>query len=124
MKIVTTAQMREADDYTVSSLGLGKLELVKRAGAALADEVIKILDLRGKRIRERVLVVCGGGNNGADGFVCARILNKVGQEADVVFFAEKTSAECEESKARFLKLGGTILPLIALVRETTQKNKE
>lgn len=112
MKIVTTAQMREADDYTVSSLGLGKLELVKRAGAALADEVIKILDLRGKRIRERVLIVCGGGNNGADGFVCARILNKVGQEADVVFFAEKTSAECEESKARFLKLGGTILPSV------------
>ena len=112
MKIVTTEQMREADKYTVSTLGISALELMKRAGAALADKAVEMLDLRGKRIRERVLVVCGGGNNGGDGFVCARILNKLGQEADVVFFAEKTSAECEESKTRFLQLGGRILPAV------------
>lgn len=109
MKIVTTSQMREADAHTIASQGVNGLELMKRAGAALADEAENMLDLRGKRIRERVLVVCGGGNNGGDGFVCARILTKRGQEADVVFFAEKTSAECAEAKNRFLQLGGKIL---------------
>ena len=103
MKIVTTSQMREADAHTIASKGVNGLELMKRAGAALADEAENMLDLRGKRIRERVLVVCGGGNNGGDGFVCARILTKRGQEADVVFFAEKTSAECAEAKNRFLQ---------------------
>lgn len=109
MKIVTTEQMRSADNYTISALEINALELTKRAGAALAEKAIEMLDLRGKRIRERVLVVCGGGNNGADGFVCARILTKLGQEANVVFFSKKASAECEESKMRFLQLGGRIL---------------
>lgn len=109
MKIVTSKQMREADKYTIETLGVNALELMKRAGRALADEAEKMLDLRGKRIRERVLVVCGGGNNGGDGFVCARILIARGQEADVVFFAEKASAECEENKTRFLQAGGRIL---------------
>ena len=62
--VLTNAQMRAADEYTIHTLGVPAAELMERAGRALADEAERLLDLRGKRIRERVLCVCGGGNNG------------------------------------------------------------
>lgn len=107
--LLTNAQMRKADEYTINVLGTPSFTLMERAGAALAREAEILLDLRGKRIRERVLCVCGGGNNGGDGFVCARILLGKGIEADVVFFAERTSADCAENKEKFLRAGGKIL---------------
>ena len=106
--VLTNAQMRAADEYTIHTLGVPAAELMERAGRALADEAERLLDLRGKRIRERVLCVCGGGNNGGDGFVCARLLHARGVEADVVFFAEKTSAECRVAKEKFTAAGGRI----------------
>lgn len=109
MKILTVKQMRRADEYTIGTLGVPSLELMERAGRALAREAEAMIGLNGKRIRERALVVCGGGNNGGDGFVCARVLLSRGQEADVVLVAEKTSAECAENKARFLEAGGKIV---------------
>lgn len=107
--LLTNAQMRRADEYTIKTLGVESLTLMERAGNALATQAEELLDLRGKRIRERVLCVCGGGNNGGDGFVCARVLRTRGVDTDVVFFAEKTSAECAENLKRYKETGGRIL---------------
>ena len=107
--LLTNAQMRRADEYTIKTLGVESLTLMERAGNALATQAEELLDLRGKRIRERVLCVCGGGNNGGDGFVCARVLRTRGVDTDVVFFAEKTSAECAENLKRYQETGGRIL---------------
>ena len=107
--LLTNAQMREADEYTINEIGVPSLTLMERAGVALAREAEILLDLRGKRIRERVLCVCGGGNNGGDGFVCARILREKGVEADVVFFATRTSPDCAINKEKYLQIGGKII---------------
>ena len=87
--LLTNAQMRSADAYTINELGVESLTLMERAGTALATQAEEMLDLRGKRIRERVLCVCGGGNNGGDGLVCARVLRTRGVDAEVVFFCAK-----------------------------------
>lgn len=70
-RILSVAQMRAADDYTINSLGFSKEILTERAGSAVAEEIIK--RLKGGR----VLVCIGKGNNGADGKVIANILSHV-----------------------------------------------
>ena len=69
-RILTVEQMRQADDYTINTLGFSRQELVNRAGAAVAEEIKK--RFKGGR----VLVCIGKGNNGADGRVVAEILSK------------------------------------------------
>ena len=52
-------------------------ELMERAGTAVADLVIE-------RFPGRVAVVCGRGNNGGDGRVCARVLRERGRDVALV----------------------------------------
>ena len=52
-------------------------ELMERAGAAVADLVLR-------QFPGAVTVVCGKGNNGGDGKVCARVLQEAGREVRVV----------------------------------------
>ena len=52
-------------------------ELMERAGAAVADHVLRAYP-------GRVTVVCGGGKNGGDGKICARVLREAGREVLVV----------------------------------------
>ncbi|UCD92983.1 MAG: NAD(P)H-hydrate dehydratase [Methanobacteriota archaeon] len=52
--------------------GVPTIRLMENAGQAVADVVRKKFDVVGKS----VLVVCGTGNNGGDGFVAARYLNE------------------------------------------------
>lgn len=69
-RILTTEQMRHADNYTIEKLGVSQEILVERAGAAVAEEIIKRFP------GGRVLVCIGVGNNGADGKVIATLLAK------------------------------------------------
>lgn len=105
--LLTNEQMRKADEYTIQKLG-DSLILMERAGEALADTVTSLMDLR-TRIRVKVLCVCGGGNNGGDGFVCARILRERGVDAEVVCQANKYSADCQKVMEKYLESGGVIL---------------
>lgn len=81
--IVDTAGMREADRVTISELGLPGIVLMELAAAAVTDLVAE-------RFAEadRVLVVCGPGNNGGDGLAVARQLRNRGHLAEVVLLVE------------------------------------
>lgn len=98
--LLTSGQMRKADEYTIGQLGVPSLMLMERAGKALADEAEKLAGKGG------VLCVCGGGNNGGDGFVCARILKAKGIETDVLFYADKQSEDCRINAERWQETGG------------------
>lgn len=67
-EIITPKEMAEADRLTIEA-GTPGIDLMERAGAAVARAASQ-LATRGRRI----LVVCGPGNNGGDGFVAARLL--------------------------------------------------
>ena len=70
MKVLTAAQMREVDRRT-SELGLAGLILMENAG----HRVVEVLAESYAPLREqRVIVMCGKGNNGGDGLVVARQL--------------------------------------------------
>lgn len=93
----SNAQMREADRRTIEG-GTPSLVLMERAGRALAACVEKAMQKTGA---DEALFVCGGGNNGGDGFVAARILAEQGVRVAVLCLAEKFSADCAAVKALY-----------------------
>ncbi|MFL6749479.1 MAG: NAD(P)H-hydrate dehydratase [Sphingomicrobium sp.] len=82
--ILTTADMRAAEAREMSS-GTPETELMDRAGHALAEAVRLHAGPR------QVLVLCGPGNNGGDGYVAARRLASIGYPVRVAALAEPGS---------------------------------
>ncbi len=70
---VTTAQMKEIE-RNADEAGLSYYQMMENAGTAAAEEIARCENAGGKR----VLIVCGKGNNGGDGFVVARKLTEAG----------------------------------------------
>ncbi len=74
--IISPARMR-AVDINATALGVSDLQLMESAGRALADRALAMNP-------DRVLVLCGKGNNGGDGMVAARHLQR-GVTTDVCY---------------------------------------
>jgi NAD(P)H-hydrate epimerase len=70
MKILTAAEMRDVDRLTIER-GIPGLILMENAGCRVVDF---LRDTFAPLSAQRVVVVCGKGNNGGDGFVVARQL--------------------------------------------------
>jgi hydroxyethylthiazole kinase-like uncharacterized protein yjeF len=83
MKIVTAEEMRAIDRATSESFGVPSLTLMENAGAVVADYV-----LSHHTATRRVVVFCGKGNNGGDGFVAARRLHQQGKKVQVILLAD------------------------------------
>ncbi len=90
-------QMRRFDEAAIAS-GTPSRTLMERAGEALARAVKEALARTGGG---DALFVCGGGNNGGDGFVAARILHKAGEDVAVLCLAKKFSPDCAAVKAKY-----------------------
>jgi ADP-dependent NAD(P)H-hydrate dehydratase / NAD(P)H-hydrate epimerase len=71
--LLTAEETRRAEEAHQGPLD----ELMERAGTAVAELVLR-------QFPGRVTVVCGKGNNGGDGRVCARVLGEAGRDVQVV----------------------------------------
>jgi ADP-dependent NAD(P)H-hydrate dehydratase / NAD(P)H-hydrate epimerase len=70
MKVLTAAQMRDVDRRT-AELGIPNIILMENAG----HRVVELLEREYAPLeKQRIVVVCGKGNNGGDGLVVARQL--------------------------------------------------
>ena len=94
MRVLNTAQMREADRRTIEDIGIPSLVLMENAGR----QVVSAIESRFENFEHlRVSVLCGPGNNGGDGFVVARVLAERG--VDVVVFLLGRAAESRAMRA-------------------------
>jgi ADP-dependent NAD(P)H-hydrate dehydratase / NAD(P)H-hydrate epimerase len=100
MKLYTADEMSRADG-AAQQLGIPGGVLMERAGAAMTEEILARFSLRGRR----VLAVCGGGNNGGDGFVIARELRRAGVGVDVVATRDEYSGDPATNLAALRSLG-------------------
>ena len=83
--VVSVEQMRRSDAYTIAHLVPSK-ELMYRAANGVYEAYP---DWAGKRIA----ILCGGGNNGGDGYALAGILKRKGVDPDIFQVSEKLSED-------------------------------
>ena len=82
-RVYPSADVRAFDQHAIESLGIPGLRLMHRAGRAAFDA------LRAKwPVAKRITVVCGGGNNGGDGYVLAGLAKDAGFDVQVVAVAD------------------------------------
>jgi len=73
MKMALNNEMHEIDKGTTEKYGIPGIVLMENAGRAVVDEILKL-----EQKVKSVLILCGTGNNGGDGFVIARHLHNEG----------------------------------------------
>lgn len=78
MKILTTEQIRQADEFTIRNEPVASIDLMERASKAF---VSKFLELQPEK--KSVAVFCGTGNNGGDGLAIARLLFEKGWSVEI-----------------------------------------
>lgn len=107
-RIVTAAQAREIDRIAIEGLEVPSLLLMEHAGRAVADAAQALVAETG-----RVFVVCGGGNNGGDGYVAARLLLARGLQAQVVAVVppDRLHGDAAAASRIFIRYGGAVDPL-------------
>ncbi|HTM08175.1 MAG TPA: NAD(P)H-hydrate dehydratase [Verrucomicrobiae bacterium] len=125
MLVVTSQEMRELDRLTIEKYRVPSLTLMENAGEAVAEALIARFS---KQAKAGVLVVCGKGNNGGDGFVVARHLKKKSIPCEAVLLARKDdiSADSAENLRAYLKLKGKVFEgadPVALLRERLKGKK-
>ncbi|RDW12053.1 NAD(P)H-hydrate epimerase [Paracoccus thiocyanatus] len=104
-EILTTEEMRAIESAAMASGQVTGLELMERAGRAVAGQI---------RLRwpkpGRATVLCGPGNNGGDGYVVARYLHQAGWRVRLLGLDNTPGPDAARMKAEWLALG-PILPL-------------
>lgn len=107
--ILTGDQMRAAEQALFAT-GIPEYDVMERAGAAAAEIIWRAGGMRD------VLVLCGPGNNGGDGFVIARLLRERGISVRVAATGKSNTAS--STHARTLWDGS--IEDIATARSATQ----
>lgn len=83
-KLVTCKEMKDLDSTTIREIGVPSEVLMERAALKVVEETEKYLQKD-----ERILVVCGSGNNGGDGIAVARLFHLKGIRVEFIWSETK-----------------------------------
>jgi NAD(P)H-hydrate epimerase len=100
--ISTAAQIRALDDRCIRGLGLPGPVLMENAGRLATRALERHFP---ERIPRGVLILCGRGNNGGDGYVIARHLHVAGARVRIASIGEPTTPDAALNRKICLRLG-------------------
>ncbi len=115
MNIVTAQQMKALDQQTINDIGIPGIVLMENAGRGTVEQIQRYFpDVLAKRI----VVLCGRGNNGGDGFVIARYLYNAGCNVKTFLLApiDKVGGDAKINMIVFQNMG-------ALIQEITDEKQ-
>jgi hydroxyethylthiazole kinase-like uncharacterized protein yjeF len=101
---MSAEQMRGAD-RRAQRMGTPGIELMEQAGVAVAAAVAALLVQTERAGTGAVLILCGPGNNGGDGFVAARHLAAHGHRCAVVLVASEAESGTPDARRNWERLG-------------------
>ncbi|PID27797.1 MAG: hypothetical protein CSB55_07720 [Candidatus Cloacimonadota bacterium] len=119
MKVLSVEEMKKYDQKTMTEFGIPSRILMETAGNGCADFI------KSKISRDSdVLVICGSGNNGGDGFVIARRLFNYGFKVKIFLFGnpEKSSPETKINYELARKLNIPVQSLDLSEKDFTELN--
>ncbi|MCB1616790.1 MAG: NAD(P)H-hydrate epimerase, partial [Pseudomonadales bacterium] len=90
----SAAQVRALDRYAIEYQGLPGIRLMKRAGRFAFEQIMQAWPHT-----RRLLVLCGGGNNGGDGFIVAALARQRGIPVKLWAMTEKADLSGDASLA-------------------------
>ena len=102
------AYHKNTDQYTMSEIGIPGIVLMERAAYNLVNKIKPLI-----RPTDRLLAVCGSGNNGGDGIAAARILQLMGYCCDVLLVCgcHSMTQEAKQQLAIAKKTGVTVIEM-------------
>ena len=110
--VLSRAEMRKFDAHASTACQVPSLLLMENAGRGAADLIARELGLK-PGSGARVVLVCGAGNNGGDGFVVARRLLTLGADPHVYLLvkADRLQGDALSNYRSFVGLGGKVVEL-------------
>lgn len=106
MKLVNQRQMQQIDKIAISHYGIPSVLLMEHAAYSV------FLYMKEKELLEDVLILCGVGNNGGDGFALARQLYLWGKESVTVVFLSDEQHLSEDAKVYYTMCVSMGIPIV------------
>ncbi|UKJ08335.1 NAD(P)H-hydrate dehydratase [Solitalea lacus] len=110
-KILSSSQIRQADQYTIENEPIASIDLMERASNAFVNRFVQEITKKNTSIT----VYCGTGNNGGDGLAIARLLHNMHYEHVRVIILQhsfKTSPDFDENLRRLRKISSIEIILV------------
>ena len=98
MKVLSAQQMRDLEQAAVDN-GATYIKLMEKAGTAAAEALIKY-----GAESKKVVIICGKGNNGGDGYVIGRVLKKYSCKVDIIRLGEPRTTDSKLNAEKAIKL--------------------
>lgn len=117
-KLINQEQMRSADAFTIKNLDISSIELMEAASMAFVAEFVQEI----KTIETPINILCGKGNNGADGLAIARILQDKGYSAVAVYLVDFSDKQTTEYQTNLNRLKDLWFPLTTVKTVAELKN--
>lgn len=98
MKIFTSSQIKACDEFTIKHEPVSSVLLMERAAQKCVDYIANKIDFD-----QKIVIFCGNGNNGGDGFAIARMLYYLCY--DIMVFIDKYNLSfSKDAEVNFQKL--------------------
>lgn len=104
MRVASVKEMLKIEEEATRRLGITTRDLMENAGRAVADDAAEMISDK-QRGKGHIIIVCGKGNNGGDGFVAARYLIEKGYVPTVFILASQEELSLDAKDAFFALRG-------------------